>query len=52
MAEQSMYYARAIAAGRNTYLALSGLGEISVPFKPRPLAWALLFRPFGAQGIA
>jgi len=45
--------ARPIVPGGNTYLALSGLSvKIGGSSKPRPLAWASLFRPVGAQAIA
>ena len=42
--------AKAIAPWGNTYLALSGLAPKWGESKPRPLAWASLFRPFGANG--
>jgi len=45
--------AKAIAAWGNTYPALSGLAaKLGDNLNPGRLAWASLFRPFGAESTA
>jgi len=44
--------ARAIAPGGTPISPFQGSGGINTPFKPRPLAWASLFRPIGPQETA